>query len=50
MYVALSKISSLSIRLLTMMTSVRPFVSQADRMEPYTRITPFQEKHDTSIE
>lgn len=23
---------------------------QADRTEPYTRITPFQEKHDTSIE
>lgn len=23
---------------------------QADRTEPYTRITPFQEKHDTSVE
>lgn len=23
---------------------------QADRTEPYTRITPFQEKHDTTVE
>ena len=23
---------------------------KADRTEPYTKITPFQEKHDTSIE
>lgn len=23
---------------------------KADRTEPYTRITPFQEKHDTSVE
>jgi len=26
------------------------FVDQADRTESYTRITPFQEKHDTSVE
>jgi hypothetical protein len=26
------------------------FVNQADRTESYTRITPFQEKHDTSVE
>lgn len=25
-------------------------VDQADRTESYTRITPFQEKHDTSVE
>jgi hypothetical protein len=25
-------------------------IAKADRTEPYTRITPFQEKHDTSVE
>ena len=25
-------------------------ITKADRTEPYTRITPFQEKHDTSVE